>query len=101
MAHSTYHGDGGIVPLGRGLGWLIVAAAFSAVAAYAAYAHLGGVDTPAQKAEVVGAALIGLAVVVWTRTIVQVVLYAAVIVGLLWAGNYYWHYGWPQGWPHL
>jgi hypothetical protein len=76
----------------HGVTWLLFAAAFMVAAGWGAYYRLGGIDTPLQKASVVGASLVGLGVAIYLNKIARIVVYALIVVVLIWGANYWWHH---------
>ena len=92
MVHSTDEYRDGLFAAVKSLGWLIFAAAVASAAAWGAYYKLGGIDTPAQKAGVVGAGLLGLGFAVYLNKIARLVVYALIIVVLIWGANYWWQH---------
>lgn len=93
MAVKTDDYQDGLISAVRSLGWLVFAVALAAAAGYGAYYKLGGIDTPVQKAGVVGGALLGLGAAVYLNKIARVVIYALIVVGAIWGAHYWWvHY---------
>ncbi len=88
MADTQDISEDPLVNLG-GLSWLVFAAAATFAAGWGAYYRLGGIDTPAQKAWVVAAALAGLGIAVWAKKIVYILAIALVIILALWGANYW------------
>jgi hypothetical protein len=80
----------GLVLAANSLGWLVFAAAVAGASAWGAYYWLGGIDTPVQKASVVGAALLGFFVVTWLNKIARIAIYAGIVVLVIWGANYWW-----------
>lgn len=91
MAQSTHDSAAETVTGAlKGSAWLAFAAIVAAAAGWAAYDRLGGIDTPVQKAGVVGAALLGLGAAMWTKKVLLIALYAGVIILAIWAADHYW-----------
>lgn len=92
MAHSADDYQDGLMSAVKSLGWIVFAAAVAAAAAWGAYYKLGGIDTPVQKAGVVGAALVGLTAAVYLNKIARLVIFGLIIVVLIWGANYWYHH---------
>lgn len=92
MEHGTDEHHDGLFTAIKAFGWLIVAALVAGAAGYGAYYRLGGIDTPMQKAGVVGAALLGFGAAAWLNKIARIVIYGLIVVLLIWGGNYWWHH---------